>query len=271
MQLVSVKVWGEYALFSRPDLKVERLSYPMITPSAARGVLDAIMFRPQMNWHIRKITVLRPDFPVGFPQESRSRPYRLVGVRRNEIQGKVSTRKVDGWIKEPASTAPYLVDSAGRDGPQGENRTQRNSMILQHVAYRIDASPILTSLANKPRKPGSPGDDDPEGPDTETKYAEMFRRRVRKGQCFHRPYLGCREFACGFTEPTGLEPVMDDWTESLGLMLYDIEFGADGLNRPGYFRADIVRGVLHCDTSGQGPDGRPPIRVIGWNESEVAG
>jgi CRISPR-associated protein Cas5d len=266
MQTVSVKVWGEYALFSRPDLKVERLSYPLMTPSAARGVLDAIMFRPQMRWHVRKITVLRPAFPVGYPEESRRRPYRLVGVRRNEVQGKVSAKKVEGWIKEPERTSPYLVDSAGRDGPQGENRTQRNSMILQHVAYRIDASPVLTSLANKPNKRGASGDDELDGPDTEIKYSEMFRRRVRKGQCFHRPYLGCREFACSFAEPTGAERLQDDWSESLGLMLYDIDFGEDGVNRPAYFQAAVVRGVLHCDTDEPGPEGQPPIRVIGWEE-----
>ena len=268
MQTVSVKVWGEYALFSRPDLKVERLSYPLMTPSAARGVLDAILFKPQMKWHVRKITVLQPDFPAGFPVESRRRPYRLVGVRRNEIQGKVSARKVDGWIKEPTSTTPYLVDSAGRDGPQGENRTQRNSLVLQHVAYRIDASPLLTPCANQARKGSSPGEDEPDGADTPIKYAEMFRRRVRKGQCFHRPYLGCREFACGFAEPTGTEPVLADWTETLGLMLYDIDFSA-GANRPGFFKAAVVQGVLHCDTDATGPGGQPPVQVIGWNEREV--
>ena len=117
MQTVSLKVWGEYALFSRPELKVERLSYPLITPSAARGVLDAILFRPQMRWHIRKITVLKPEFPSGYPEQLQNRPYRLGGVRRNEIQGKISTRKVEAWMKNPAETTPYLVDSAGRDGP----------------------------------------------------------------------------------------------------------------------------------------------------------
>jgi CRISPR-associated protein Cas5d len=271
MQTVSVTVWGEHALFSRPELKVERISYPLMTPSAARGVLDAILFRPQMRWSVRKITVLRPTFPDGFPEESRSRPYRLIGVRRNEIQGKVSTRKVEGWIKDPSGATPYLVDSAGRDGPQGENRTQRNSLILQHVAYRIDATPLLTSRANQPRKGSSPGEDEPDGPDTTIKYAEMFRRRVRKGQYFHHPFLGCREFACHFAEPKGNEPVQDNWTEPLGLILYDIRFGTDGVNRPGFFQAEVVRGVLHCDTEGIGPDGQPPVRVIGWDESGVAG
>jgi CRISPR-associated protein Cas5d len=271
MQTVSVKVWGEYALFSRPELKVERLSYPLMTPSAARGVLDAILFRPQMAWQIRKITVLEPEFPAGFPEDSRDLPYRLVGVRRNEIQGKVSTRKVEGWIKEPTTATPYLVDSAGRDGPQGENRTQRNSLILHHVAYRIDASPVLTARANLPRTRGAPIDDEPEGPDTEIKYAEMFRRRVRKGQCFSRPFLGCREFAANFAEPAESDRVLDRWTDSLGLMLYDIKFGLDGINRPGFFDARITRGVLHCDTERPGPDRQPPVKVIGWGERGVAG
>ena len=268
MQTVAVKVWGEYALFSRPELKVERLSYAFMTPSAARGVLDAILFRPQMRWHVRRITALAPAFPAAFPQESRLRPYRLVGVRRNEIQGKISTRKVDGWIKEPQGASPYLVDSAGRDGPQGENRTQRNSLILQHVAYRIDASPVLTARANQPRA-RPPGEDEEPGPDTIVKYAEMFRRRVKKGQCFTRPFLGCKEFACHFAEPVGNEEVLTDWSEPLGVMLYDLRFRPEG-NQPGFFQANIERGVLHCDTESPGPNGQPPVNVLGWAESEVA-
>ncbi len=266
MQTVSLKVWGEYALFSRPELKVERLSYPLITPSAARGVLDAILFRPQMRWHIRKITVLKPEFPSGYPEQLQNRPYRLVGVRRNEIQGKISTRKVEAWMKNPAETTPYLVDSAGRDGPQGENRTQRNSMILNHVAYRIEASPILTARANQPR---NRVEDEPEGPDTPIKYAEMFRRRARKGQYFHAPYFGCREFVCRFAEPDGSEPVLTNWTESLGLMLYDVRYGKNDQNQPGFFQANINEGVLHCDSAAPGPNGEPPIRVVGWQESDI--
>lgn len=265
---VSVKVWGEFALFARPEFSVERVSGPIMTPSAARGILDAILFRPQMRWHIRRITVLQPEFPAGFPEEARGRHYRLVSFRRNEVQGKVSTRKVEAWIKEPAGFTPYLVDSAGRDGPQGENRTQRNSLVLQHVAYRIDATPLLTDRANEPRA-GAPGADDAGGLDTPLKYAEMFRRRVRKGQCFHHPYLGIREFACHFAEPDGTEAVLHDWNESLGLMLYDLRFEPDGSCRPGFFEATIARGVLHCDTEGKGPDREAPVRVVGWERSGV--
>src|SRR3954452_19286768 len=98
---VAVKVWGEFGLFTRPELKVERLSYPIMTPSSARGVLDAILYRPQMRWHVRRITALAPDFPPGYPDEARRRHYRMVGVRRNEIQGKIAPRTVDAWMRDP--------------------------------------------------------------------------------------------------------------------------------------------------------------------------
>ncbi len=255
---VSVTVWGEYALFTRPELSVERLSYPFMTPSAARGVLDAILFRPQMRWHVRRIAALRPrTFPPDFPPASASQPYRLIGVRRNEIQGTIAPRTVVGWMADPESFEPYLVDSAGREGAQGQNRTQRNTLMLHHVAYRIDASPVLTAKANQPREKAE--DDEDRGPDSATKYAEMFKRRVRKGQCFHRPYLGCREFAAMFAEPSEKDEALSGWTEGLGLMLYDIRFDAKG-NRPGFFDAKVTNGVLHCDTEGK--DG---VRVYGWD------
>jgi len=255
---VSVTVWGEYALFTRPELSVERLSYPFMTPSAARGVLDAILFKPQMRWHVRRITALRPrTFPPDFPPGSAALNYRLIGVRRNEIQGTISPRTVGGWMDDPTSFEPYLVDSAGREGAQGQNRTQRNTLMLHHVAYRIDASPVLTDKANKPRV--RPEDDEDRGPDSATKYAEMFKRRVKKGQCFHRPYLGCREFAAMFAEPSEADAPLAGWTESLGLMLYDIRFDLKG-NRPGFFQANIAGGVLHCDT-----EGPSAVRVYGWD------
>lgn len=260
---VSVKVWGEYALFTRPELKVERLSYPFMTPSAARGVLDAILYRPQMRWHVRRITALRPAFPAGFPPQAAALHYRLIGIRRNEIQGKIAPRTVEGWIKEPASFEPYLVDSAGREGAQGQNRTQRNTLALHHVAYLIEASPFLTEKANRTRQ--KPEDEEDAGPDSVAKYVGMFQRRVAKGQCFHRPYLGCREFACHFAPADGTEQSLARWDESFGLMLYDIRFGRDG-NRPGFFQAAVKNGVLHCDTEAEGPNGAPLVRVFGWDE-----
>jgi CRISPR-associated protein Cas5d len=245
-------------------MKVERLSYPIMTPSAARGVLDAILFKPQMLWHIRRITALEPWW---LPPNPLRPPYRLVGVRRNEIQGKVPTKTVDAWIKNPATFVPYLVDSAGRDGPQGENRTQRNTLALHHVAYLIEASPLLTARANQPRVMPEDVDEEP-GPDTIAKYVAMFQRRVKKGQCFHRPYLGCREFACDFAPPDGSERPLA-WDADLGLMLYDLNFGADGVNRPGFFNAIVRGGVLHCDSRDPGPNGECPVRVMGWERKEV--
>jgi len=256
--IVSVTVWGEYALFTRPELSVERLSYPFMTPSAARGVLDAILFKPQMRWHVRRIAALRPrTFPPDFPAASANQNYRLIGVRRNEIQGTIAPRTVAGWMENPGSFEPYLVDSAGREGAQGQNRTQRNTLMLHHVAYRIEASPVLTDKANRART--SPEDDEDRGPDSVTKYAEMFKRRVKKGQCFHRPYLGCREFAAMFAEASERDEPLTGWTESLGLMLYDIRFDAKG-NRPGFFDAKVANGVLHCDT-----EGTNAVRVHGWD------
>jgi CRISPR-associated protein Cas5d len=257
--VVSVKVWGDFALFTRPELKVERLTYPLMTPSAARGILDAILFRPQMGWHVRRITALDPWW---LPPDPERLPYRLVGIRRNEIQGKIAPRTVEGWMKDPSTFEPYLVDSAGREGAQGQNRTQRNSLVLQHVAYRIDAWPVLTNRANRPR--ARPEDDEDKGPDTVAKYVGMFQRRVAKGQCFHHPYLGCREFACHFAPLDGSEVPLTGWSEKFGLMLYDIRFGARGRNQPGFFQAEVNRGVLHCDTEAPGPNGEAPVRVLGW-------
>ncbi len=258
---VCVKIWGDYACFTRPDLKVERLSYPLMTPSAARGVLDAILYRPQMYWHVRRITVLQP----WWLEEAAARaPYQYVTFRRNEIQDKIAPRTVQRWIDDPESCEPYLVDSAGREGPGGANRTQRNTLALRDVAYLIHATPVLTEKANSGAATGG----EPGGPDTIAKYVAMFQRRVERGQCFHRPYLGCREFACHFAPPDGAEQVVDWPAEDLGLMLYDLRFGSNGRNVPGFFQARVTDGVLHCDTRDPGPNGEPPITVLGWSDDQ---
>lgn len=256
---VTVKVWGELACFTRPELKVERLSYPLMTPSAARGVLDAILWKPQMMWHVRRIVVLPP---VGRDVEPNRPPYEMVAVRRNEISGRISASKVKGWMGKPESLEPYQVDSMGRNSAGGANRTQRNTLALRDVAYVIHATPVLTSRANEPRAIQPDLDEEP-GPDTTVKYVGMFQRRVAKGQCFHRPYLGCREFVCQFGPVDGRErPVA--WSEPLGLMLYDIRFQRNGEHLPGFFRAEVRNGVLHCDTTAPGPKGEPPVEVLGW-------
>lgn len=142
--------------------------------------------------------------------------------------------------------------------------------MLQHVAYLIEASPKLTDRANRPRT--RPEDDEDHGPDTVTKYVAMFNRRVEKGQCFHRPYLGIREFAAHFAPPDGTERPVAWGTverpESLGFMLYDLRHAADGSRRPGFFDAKVTNGVLHCDTEARGPHGEPPVTVYGWDGTE---
>ncbi len=262
--IICLKVWGPLACFTRPELKVERVSYPFMTPSAARGILDAILFKkrsigdgsaarevPAFRWHVRRITAVEPP---GAPSE----PHSFISVRRNEIQGKIAPRTVMGWAREPDSFEPYLVDSAGREDVQGQNRTQRNTLALRDVAYIIDASVRLLDCRDAAEL---------------VKYREMFERRAENGQCFHRPYLGCREFACDFAPADpheGSERPCTRVDGALGLMLYDIRFGSDGENLPGFFHAVVRNGVLHCDTGGRGPNGEEPVKVLGWPEEAIA-
>ena len=250
-EVVKVKVWGPYACFTRPELKVERVSYPIMTPSAARGVLDAILFKkktapggtlvPAFHWHIRRITALRPWWLSQAPEKPE-----FISFRRNEIQGKIAPGTVNRWAGGAAPPEPFLVDSSTREDRGGQMRTQRNTMALRDVAYLIEASVDVGPF---------------DAHDPPVKYREMFLRRVAKGQCFHRPYLGCREFACDFAPPAGTEQPLP-WTESLGLILYDIQFGDE--NRPGFFQAGVSNGTMHCDTEQSGPGGLPPIKVLGW-------
>ncbi len=264
---VSVKVWSEYALFSRPELSVERISYPLMTPSAARGVLDAILYKPQMNWHVRRISVLRPvTLPSGFSTIEAQAVSADQHPTKWKVMGTIAPGTVQGWMKNPGTFEPYLVDSAGREGAQGQNRTQRNSLILHHVAYRIDASPKLTERANQPRL--QPEDEEDHGPDYRCQVCcHVSTGALPKGQCFHRPYLGVREFACQFAPADEAEkPIV--WDDSLGFMLYDIRFLPDGVKRPGFFDARIANGILHCDTESKGPNQEPPITVHGWSDLE---
>ena len=205
---IQVRVWGEYACFTRPETKVERFSYPVMTPSAARNVLDAICWRPQMRWVVTRITVLKP--------------IRFISVLRNEVQSKLSPAAVKKWMRDPSEFAP-LVAGAG----QGTDGTPRNTTLLRDVAYWIDAYPLVFDTS---------GDNSP------TKYVEMMNRRVEKGQCFTRPYLGCREFAAEFGAPLAADRPIEDSLE-IGRMLYDIAFLAAG-NRAAFFEARLQNGVL---------------------------
>jgi CRISPR-associated protein Cas5d len=172
-------------------MKVERVSYSVITPSAARGLLEAILYKPQFRWRIRRIAV--------------KKPIRFLAFRRNEVKSRLS----------PRNPEPLLAD---------EDRTQRNTLALRDVEYVIEASLHLTPLANLPRR-RPPGEDEPGGNDSLVKYLAMFQRRAEKGQCFAQPCFGCREFPAHFelAEESAMrvEPNPNPDTD-LGLMLYDV-------------------------------------------------
>ena len=205
-RIVRVKVTGGYACFTRPDLKVERMTYPCMTPSAARGVLDSILWKPEFQWYVRKIIVLNP--------------VRFFTIKRNEINTK-------------QGRTPIIIE---------DKRAQRNSVVLRDVAYIIEASIYQkeTSARNKPEKYiGRKGiDADHDG---------IFIRRVKKGQCWRRPYLGTREFPAEFMEPHGKEEPLKE-TIPIGSMLFDIFYNEKGKPEPIFFHDVAVRnGILNCE------------------------
>ncbi|MBN2439295.1 MAG: type I-C CRISPR-associated protein Cas5 [Deltaproteobacteria bacterium] len=200
---VTVRVWGEYALFTRPEMKVERVSYDVMTPSAARGILEAIYWKPGIRWVIDRIHVLKP--------------IRFENIRRNEVSNKIA-----------------VSAKAMRDGDQfisqgiEDDRQQRASLVLRDVDYVIEAHFELTGQ----------DDSDP------GKHLAIFERRLKRGQCFHRPYFGCREFPVHF-ECCEHIPVSDLKGQlSLGFMLHDIDFADD--MTPRFFRAMLRNGILDC-------------------------
>jgi len=187
---IHLKTWGDLACFTRPEMKVERVSYAVITPSAARGLLEAILYKPQFRWRVRRIAV--------------KKPIRFLAFRRNEVKSRLSPRKPE----------PLLAD---------DDRTQRNTLALRDVEYIIEASLHLTPLAGRPRR--VPANDEDYGEDSPVKYLAMFQRRAEKGQCFAQPCFGCREFPAHFEladeSAMRVAPGLNLDTD-LGLMLYDV-------------------------------------------------
>jgi len=204
---IRVKVSGEFACWTRPENKVERVSYECMTPSAARNILDAICWKPQMRWIVTRILVLKP--------------IRFQALRRNELQSKIAPASVRKWMSDPASFEPQLA------GAGSDDATQRNTLALRDVGYVIEAYPHVY---------------EPTVEDTAVKYRAMFNRRVEKGQCFQRPALGCREFAATFEAPSPSDTPIGD-TIPIGRMLYDIIF-RDGANRAVFFEAGLEAGAL---------------------------
>lgn len=207
---VKVKVWGNYALFSRPELKVERCSYDVMTPSAARGILEAIYWHPGLRWVIDKIYV--------------KNPIRFTSVRRNEVKSKVSASNVLQVYN--GAEKPLFITTK-------EEIVQRASLILCDVCYVIEAHFEMTEKANDSDNPG--------------KFKDIMMRRLKKGECYHMPYFGCREFPAQFClcDEEKIHTFYDDVSErDFGLMLYDLDYSDKNNLQPIFFRAIMKNGVL---------------------------
>lgn len=212
-----LEVRGDFACFTRPEMKVERVSYDVITPSAARAVFEAILWKPAITWRVTRIEVLKP--------------IRWINLRRNEV-GKIASSK-DGIFVE-------------------DERQQRAGLFLRDVAYRLHASFELGRDPAKHRSQFPPlSKFDGEGSNSPAKFHEMFIRRASKGQCINQPYLGCREFACDFRlveDPAGgSAPVAE--TRDLGWMLYDLDFSNPADPKPKFFRAEMKAGVIDLENA----------------------
>lgn len=210
MKTYCLELSGPYACFTRPEMKVERVSYDVMTPSAARACFEAILWKPAFRWHVRRIEVLQP--------------IRWLNLRRNEVSGVVSSSKVETAMKNGVGElAQYIEDE----------RQQRAGLFLRDVAYRVHAD--LEVL------PGAAPDNTP------MKFQEMFERRASKGQCVNQPYLGCREFAAAFrlVGDSASEPPAIPETRDLGFMLHDLDFTHPADPQPRFFRAYIKNGVVN--------------------------
>lgn len=205
-----LEVWGDWACFTRPELKVERVSYDVITPSAARAIFEAILFkRYAMRWQITKIEVLNP--------------IKWTTIRRNEV----------GAV---ASKSPIFIE---------DKRQQKNSLLLQDVRYRIYAKLVFIPVKDRPKEAFAKHE--PDTSENPMKYYEMFERRAKQGQCFTQPYLGCREFSANWEYVENVEgrktPILED--RDLGIMLYDMDF-EHNLQKPDamFYRAKMEQGVI---------------------------
>lgn len=214
---IRLHCWGEFACFTRPEMKVERVSYDVMTPSAARGILEAIYWKPEIRWVIDRIHVLNP--------------IQFTSIRRNEISDKVPAGTVATAMRNGTGILGICVDD-------GDTRQQRATLLLKNVSYIIEAHFIIVG-----------------GDSNEAKHLDQFSRRAKAGQCFTRPYFGCREFAADFQllEEGELPLKMDATlrgTRDLGWMLHDINFSKG--REPRFFRAAMVDGIVNVPQVGTG-------------------
>jgi CRISPR-associated protein Cas5d len=220
MNSFCLEVSGDFACFTRPEMKVERVSYDVITPSATRAIFEAILWKPAIRWHIRRIEVLKP--------------IRWINLRRNEVSGVVPAGAVKSAMKQGKGNLGMYVE---------EDRQQRAGLFLRDVRYRLHAD--FEMLDNNPEN-------------NPVKFAEMFKRRASKGQCFNQPYLGTREFSCDFrlveADTVPAQPLPE--TRELGWMLYDMDFADTTNPMPRFFQAKMQDGVIH---------------VPAWDSEEIRG
>lgn len=215
---IRLEVWGEYACFSRPELKTERVSYDVITPSAARGLIEAIYWHPGIEWNIDRIVVCSP--------------IRFTNIRRNEVKATVSARAAR-TVMEHGTGKLFLSAS--------ENIQQRAALVLRDVHYVIEAHFDMTADAASGDNPG--------------KFQDIVKRRIRKGQFYHQPYFGCREFPAHFrlceSQLSASNELQGE--RDLGLMLLDMDYSDPNNIQPMFFRAVLHDGVLEVPrTDGEG-------------------
>lgn len=206
---VKVRVWGDWALFSRPEMKVERCSYDVMTPSAARGILEAVYWHPGMRWVIDKIHVRKP--------------IQFTSVRRNEVKSKILASNVLAAVN--GAGKPLYISSKAEI-------VQRASILLREVDYVIEAHFEMTEQANASDNPG--------------KFKDIVMRRLRRGECCHMPYFGCREFPANFElfQEDIIDTAYIGEEKDLGYMLYDMDYSDPENIQPMFFRAVLKDGVL---------------------------
>ncbi len=222
---VLVEVWGDFACFSRTEMKAERVSFDVITPSAARGLLEAIYWHPGLNWSVDRIYVLAPirleKQTVEDTENLESAEIKMTSIKRNEVNAKISASSVKKVMVNGEGSL-YLNTAA--------ERSQRSSLILQDVHYVLEAHFDMTSNASPGDNPG--------------KFQDIMKRRLKKGQCYHQPYFGCREFPAHFREWEGGSIPAIPLTKDLGYMLHSMDYSDPTEIRPRFFRAQIKDGVL---------------------------